>query len=449
MFGLITYIGIVFTLASLTLKKPAAAVGGVLCLFALEQWGTSTQLFFFENTQFTNFIIGFILLLGLLVKFLSSTSTEIQTHRSINTLVVLLYMYSMTSITWAPNYNLSYEQWVSVWPYIVLSVLLTPLLISSTDDIMAASRSLVLLGSCLIFLLLFFSDWGTRGIAIIGHKNIYGDPLTANPLAIANLAGFVAITMAFGNVWQRVKFWPLIKIVILLVCVALMIKSGSRGQTIFLFCSLIIFWPFAYKVNSIKGFSLTVFVTALMIVLTNWAIDDFWSGQVRWSQEQLSADFGSRFTQSLELLHHWWNGGLGNLIFGLGNSASFDPKIIGGYPHIVPLEVLGEEGLLGFGLYLAMLVLSARCIIRILRETKDQPDSRGFFVAICAMYVFSFILTLKEGSLLGSTEFFMFTILIGNCEMILFTEKERRSREENFLASVPQVLHPSNFRTFI
>ncbi|HNK51686.1 MAG TPA: hypothetical protein PKX75_21965, partial [Nitrospira sp.] len=76
----------------------------------------------------------------------------------------------------------------------------------------------------------------------------------------------------------------------------------------------------------------------------------YWgAGDVRWSESKMVSDLDGRWEMAAKLLSAWWGEGPATIFGGLGNSAAFDPHIVGFYPHILPLEILAEEGVLGLG----------------------------------------------------------------------------------------------------
>ena len=60
----------------------------------------------------------------------------------------------------------------------------------------------------------------------------------------------------------------------------------------------------------------------------------------------MTDDYSGRLEKSANLLHVWINEP-GAILVGLGNSASTWSGLNGSYPHMVPVEILGEEGLIG------------------------------------------------------------------------------------------------------
>jgi hypothetical protein len=111
------------------------------------------------------------------------------------------------------------------------------------------------------------------------------------------------------------------------------------------------------------------------------------------------------------------------ILFGLGNSASYDPHIIGMYSHIVPLEVLAEEGIIGFGLF-----LSIRSINQAYKYVKNDQEYRGLLATISATFLFSFILSLKQGNMFGSLDLFMIAIILGKFEKIMAVQIVKKNK---------------------
>jgi hypothetical protein len=130
----------------------------------------------------------------------------------------------------------------------------------------------------------------------------------------------------------------------------------------------------------------------------------------RWSADRVSGDVGGRTAMALELLAASTRD-VGTLFFGLGNSASFD--LLGVYPHIVALEILGEEGLLGLALFIALLAVMARRLFGLLGTSARAPADRAVFAALLASVVFHLLLSFKQGSLLGSPYLLMHAMLVG------------------------------------
>jgi hypothetical protein len=102
-----------------------------------------------------------------------------------------------------------------------------------------------------------------------------------------------------------------------------------------------------------------------------------------------------------------------SLVFGLSNSSSF--FYMGIYPHIAPLEVLAEEGLIGATIYLCMVASTFHSIVRIKASNRDRADSSSRYplAVLTALLVFEFVLSLKQGQLLSSTYAIAYAAMLG------------------------------------
>ena len=89
------------------------------------------------------------------------------------------------------------------------------------------------------------------------------------------------------------------------------------------------------------------------------------------------------------------------------------------------MEILAEEGLIGAVLYIAILIVTLLNIRRIYRIVRDDPVARGTLAAISALFFYEFLLSRKQGSLLGSLYVFAFSIIIGKFERQLNAKQVR------------------------
>ena len=391
-----------------SLKNPTTAVAGTLLLFGLEQWGQAKIPILAANSSFTNYIIGSIVATALIVQFLKR-KIKIRGYPIAGYLVTFFFLYAYTSSLWAPNVEVSAAQWWKAWPYIITFVICAPFLTGDTPEIEKMLENFILLGFILTLLLLFTVSWENRGVLIeYGSARSIG-----NPLATAQMAGNVIIAAVLGKNLSPIKPWEIVRWVVVVACIALAVKAGSRGQVISLIIILSLFWAINQRKLSFRTIFSTLAGCTLIGLIIGLFIQEFWGAEnVRWSQEQMTKDVSGRFDMALRLLSIWWKGNFFTIIFGLGNSASFDSRIIGIYPHIVPLEILGEEGLLGFLLYILILALVVKSFIKSYFFTRDFPNERMVVVTIAAMLVYAFFLTLKQGNLIGNMDMWMLCIFL-------------------------------------
>lgn len=411
--GLAAYVIIVSGLFFAIWKRPAVALAGVLCMFGLEQWGQATTPFFAQHQTATNLVIGSLLGMALVVQFAKHGMTMLAGYSLTGWLTLILFLYAFGSAQWAPRADLSLKLWADRWPYIVTFIILGPLVVAEYEDLEAVDKTLVFLAGALSAFLLLFVSWE-------GRRIVLGQDL-GNPLAPAAMAGFAAIVIILSNPWGRSRIMFLVKWTIVLICLALIVRSGSRGQLLGVLAVSFLCWPLCRGLGNAKQIGILAATTLFLCSVTSWVVDELWSRPEyvmyagRWTGDAAEEDMGGRFQNASFLLHLWF-GSLDTIVFGLGNSASYDPRILGIYPHLVPLEVLAEEGLIGLSLYLVLLFLAIRSFKRCFLFVSGDTDKRLVLGGLLGLYLFTFLLSLKQGSLLLNLEPFMLGIILGRCE---------------------------------
>jgi hypothetical protein len=124
------------------------------------------------------------------------------------------------------------------------------------------------------------------------------------------------------------------------------------------------------------------------------------------------------------------------ILFGLGNSAAYDPELVGIYPHNVPVEILTEEGILGFLIFSAF-------VIRVLWITVGRTGSVRRRILqdaapFLALFVFYFIVSLKQGNLLSSSLIFLAGILV---ERSVILSRREIAKEGTEINGADKVVH--------
>jgi len=437
MFGLMTYAGVVASLLLVLWKYPAVGLAGVLCMFGLEQWGQATNTFFSQHQSATNYLIGGILVLALTLQTMKKGLSLFAGYPSVGWLTLVLFLYAFASTQWASRPDISMAEWGSRLPYVVTILLLSPLIICEIRDLRSTYTALFLIGGVLTVLLLFFVKWEARRIVL---GNSIGDQGFGNPLAIAGMAGMVAIVGILANPWPQSKAWLPFKWTLVALCLILIVRSGSRAQLLGVIVISAACWPISRPIKDSKQFFAWTFGVLFLSGITVLALGEFWSKQEayyaggnRWSEQAMQGAMSGRFDMALYLVNLWYSAPE-TIFFGLGNSTSFDPRILGIYPHFVPLEILAEEGLVGIILFLTILYMTGRNALRGYRSVRSVPSDRPIFAALVAMFLYASLLALKQGSLLGNLEPFMFAIILGKHSRI-FPEKEVVS--DSLQASTP------------
>ena len=112
-------------------------------------------------------------------------------------------------------------------------------------------------------------------------------------------------------------------------------------------------------------------------------------------------------------------------LLGLGGGASWE--IIGSYPHVVPIQVLCELGIVGFLAYAAVFGFSIRSFIRILTLGKGDVMIRSIACCIAALFFYRFLLSLKMGGLTSIYNTFIFPILLAKLESAVALEARNKN----------------------
>jgi hypothetical protein len=396
------------------LWRPSVSVAAVLCIYGLKQWGQATSAWLAAHGLFTNFAIGAVVLTALAIRMLRGKCVFCNVRQG-TWAVIALYAYAFFSLLWTPRPDLALNMWAVAYPYVTAAVLLAPLAIQDSDDLYQSYFALLIMGGVLVFALLLFAKWGDRGVLISGGAA----ELETNPLAIANLGGAVASAALFLRTRSLPVLSWIVRLVVVAAALALIVKSGSRGQLVATLATLILMMPVAFQISHVRGLVPMFIAMAVIFCAAEYSAENFIRrDDDRWSQTDATGAASERWRMNQAVLEHWAQSP-GSVLFGLGNSAAYDPNILGGYPHDVPLETLGEEGVVGFIIYLSINGLALRGLLRGMRLTKDDTGSRRLLAVAGANFVFSLITTLKEGNMVGSAEFFMAAIILARMPELL------------------------------
>lgn len=408
-------------------KYPGVALAGVLCMFGLEQWGQATTTFFAQHHTATNYLIGGILVLALITQGMKHGFSLFSGYPIVGWLVLALFLYAFASTQWAPRPSISLDLWNARWPYIVSMIVLSPLLINQSRDLRASNIGLLVIGGLLVVLLLFFVKWD--------HRRIVLDHELGNPLAVSSMAGMIVLIAVLTDPWPESKLWFPFKWALVGLCLALIVRSATRGQLLATFVVCVACWPISRRLANLRQFAVLGSIVCFLGVATGWALQEFSSQQVyggsggRWSEHSAQEDISGRLSNAIFLVRLAF-GSPDTMLFGLGNSAAYDPRLLGIYPHFVPLEVLAEEGLIGFLLYLLILCCVLAGAVRTLRLIDDRSRERLLLGGLTGLCLFTLLLSFKQGSLLLNLEPFMLAIILGRYEYVLRRAYSQDSTEQ-------------------
>ena len=415
-FGMATTAGLVVLLCIGTLHRPAAAIAAALCLYGIKQWGQSTSAFFAEYRIVANYLAAALVIYALMVRLRQHRVRMVKSRAWVAMLI--LFGYSLVTLAWAPELSVSVDWWVTQGPYILLFGVLVPLLIESSDDVVVAARWTIGIALAVGLLALLFGRWGDRGLVLYGRGSADVED-TTNPLAIAQIGGYLFLAALLMLPQKRPWLVRAVLLLSMSVGVALMLRSGSRGQLYAAAICGVLTWPLtSRKIASSVFVSLPL--VAVCTAILGWEAWQYvvGTGAVvdRWTALESSMAAEGRMTMALSLAQTAFANPL-TAIFGLGNSSSW--HYLGIYTHITVMEVLSEEGLLGFAIYLfAMAAAAVECMRLAGRRNADNSDATRYSCALAiSLFVFELILSQKQGTLLGSYYVLCFIGIIGQLNL--------------------------------
>jgi hypothetical protein len=406
-------------LAYRSAKMPGMALVALYCMLSVEQWAQANSEFFVNQSYVVNLlfaaVVGFAFMIKVVKQGLGSEPYPLAAI-----LVITLFAYALFSTIWTfedVETNLIWGKWA---PYIFLQVVIAPFLIADPKDLTKVFAYQMFLGGLVVALIIFGAEYEGRKVVLSGGQVVGG-----NPLAIAELGGVTTICAVMMT--RLFKGDIILKVLISGLCLIAIIKSGSRGQLIALVLALVVAYPFTYSIKNPKVFA----GSALLIVIFGFVVfaglDEFWGGTSgRFSGTAMSEDYVQRIDQSARVLAAWIRDPAA-ILFGLGNSASYDWSVIHSYPHFVPLEILAEEGVIGAMIYLWILILTMRESLYVLRRKNQSREDSAAFAILVGIIVYMFLISLKQGSLIGTATFFM-SVMIFSKAVAVTRAADRKSR---------------------
>lgn len=403
MVGLITYISVLVLLIVLIIKRPSTSLVALLCMFALEQWGMLYIKVLRTHPTLTNIIILILVALAAFLAYGKGRQANLLSNYVIRITSIALLTYAFITINWSPAQDYAYSTWFNKWPYLISALFLVPITIRNNEDLLTAQKYFIYIGGFLLILLATIPKWELRSISTEELKETI-----ALPLSLAQMSGYCLICAAVH--FQKKVISIIVFLLILIAALIVVIKSGSRGPLIFMLLTIIIIAPVAWKkITPAKSIQI-IFLTSFLILITYFVFDSIAIKSDRWEINSIVYDFTSRL-HGAKLLLKEWSSSTFSILFGIGNSGSFSRDILGTYPHIVPLEILGEEGILGFLIYLYIIYRFLKITSYLVKHSKSSDKERKILTTNIGFWLFTLALSLKQGSLISTPEFFLFAAL--------------------------------------
>ena len=399
MLGILVYLGVFGLLAVGTIRRSAFGLSAALCMFVIEQWGQTKVNFVASHASLTNYLGCIIVLLGIAGQVLRGKPFRL-IHGPVHLCVILLYLLSACSLLWTPALDSATVEWRHNLPYMLMMFVLVPMLIQNIEDAREGLSATQVVGGLLAFVFAVFVEYGFRSVM----SEVEVGEAVKLPGAPAELGGYIFIISCI--LAKREAFNLIFSLGIMVLGGMLVMQSGSRGQLLSMIICAGTFMAVSHSSSPAQRIFFLVVGGALSVLAAYFAFTElsqyFYSTQGgRWTVEGAESAYVDRIEMARTLLDHYFSAGPLAMLFGLGTSASFSRNIIGFYPHIVPVEILGELGLIGATLFLIIIWRSLSVIFRIIGTSDWNSNDRRIAAGLAALFVFELFLSFKEGSMLG------------------------------------------------
>ncbi len=282
-----------------------------------------------------------------------------------------------------------------------------PQLITTEASARQVVNTITILGGVII-LGHWITDYGARGVVI---EVIRGRAVEANPLATASFAGMVVICSLFAAFSTKKTIAQFLFIAFSLLALAVIVRSGSRGQLLTLILSLVLGIPAASR-GTLSAKSLQLAIATLIALPIGYFFVAQYGLASRWGRDKVLDATSERWTMIEEALSAWISSAPFNFVFGSGVNASV--KTFGYYCHNIIVDILYEEGVVGLFAFCAVIVTS---LGPKLTSASFGNLPKGFRELICifaCLAFFEFATLLKQGNLIGSYYLFALFIILSS-----------------------------------
>jgi hypothetical protein len=416
----------------LAVARPHWGLALVLSMYAFEQLLQASGGIFLSIPPLTNFsvaIVAGIAAIGVLLK----SRRPFEGYASpVFWGIVGIFAWSAISLAWTPSFDRAWEMIYDGFPYFVLFVLVAPLLPTDLASIGKTQSAFVYVGTAVCAGLLLNPEFrSSSGRAVIQLTA----SITSNPLTTGELGGALLIVGALMRPASTALVLKLARVAAFLLGTAIALQSGSRGQVLFAFMIVVVFFPVARRVTSIGGFVGSVLALGFVfgalyfiapLVLTNY-------GAQRWDTAVLQGSALGRLNNATDLLSAAlsnpmaWVVGLG---FNAFTSVAADPSE--GWSHNIPNDIFSELGVPMFCIFLAVLWRVAKSGLWLFRRYQDSPVERSEVGVLLALVGYYFLLANKQAHLWAIGAFFLLLIVV---ERVRVREESLDRLEQESLAA--------------
>jgi hypothetical protein len=390
--------------------RPWLAFVLIVCFPVIEQALQGYFPVMITHLTLFNYLIAGIVAVSLLVRFASNPGMLAGALNPVSKTIVLLLALSWISLFWTPELENGLMLTVNRFQYTLLYIIMAPLLITSLDDFRRLRLPLIALG-CLALVGILFGPktmfYGTRLMIQ------YSTTEVANANALGELGAlilvFAVLTTQAGVGRLVVPFQAIAGI----FGMGMGLLSGARGQVLAGGLIAFLFFPVSRKVKNNYGYLGLGLGAAFVVLLIYISVQFFITSDnlERWSLNSLTDGFELRFLIVSEAMKPWITSPL-SWFFGRGAGAFITAGLVDTYPHNYIIEALTEMGLVGLFLYLMILFFTIKSAVGLFSLYRDDSEMRSAVALLCAVAVFFFLISLKQGTVHDPGTVFLWYLVI-------------------------------------
>lgn len=395
----------------ISIGSPAWSLAFIMTMYAFEQAAQASNPLFVRFLPLVNFLVAASAGLAILRQLLAVPRLLQGYANFVLWGVMAIYAYSAASLLWTPSLGLAVPLVMGQLPYLVLFVMMAPLLIDDAHSVTRFVRSFLFMGVAVVVLMLMnpaFTFYSGR----LGFN--LDSTVRTNPLAMGELGGNLMLAGALFRVGSRQWFTQLLRGGAFFLGAMLALQSGSRGQVVFAVLLALTFYPVSVRIQNVKGFLWSALGVVVLVPLMLYLGQLLLAGQElrRWDADVIAGGTDVRIANITELVWAWlkapaaWLFGLGFNAFTSISAARSEP-----YSHAMTVDMLTEQGIPMFGLFVAVTVVGIRDGIWLFRRFAGDPDVRATLAVVFAMFAYQMLLVNKQGYLWVGMSYFFFLIV--------------------------------------
>ncbi len=417
-------LGIIVAMATLSLWRPSACLVFVFSAMLIKQLLEARSPVVGIQSQIVHIAVAVGVVLALVVAA-ARRAPVLSITSKVGWLGIGLYAWSGLSLLWTPYPEGFWIMWTSEGPYVLLWIILVPRLVNNVEDMRAAAKAIALGGGLVLALALFGFEWTGRGIQGAGRISGKG----GNPLAPAQLGMFVTVISILVRPHRFVSLWGLLRWPVMLIALAVIVRSGSRGPLLGAVVASVLLIPLAYGFRRPRQILVVVGIVAIFAIALNWVISEYATG-TRWQQEGFNESIEGRLDLARTAITAWINSGPIYWLIGMGTGSLYSPVVLGYTSENAFIDCLAELGLIGFTLLALLLARTAQAGYRLIALSPSDYVRNSVVLAFLGCVISVVIISMKGTSIMSIYD------MMGLC-IIIARVAEITAQESAFMADRP------------